>query len=251
MSYRTSHTRTGYAAEYAQRLSAGYYGHLWQQVEQPLIRTTLQRIRRAGADSVLDFACGTGRICGVNETVFGSCYGIDVSAEMLRVARANCPNTTFLCADITTDSMPDLPRVDVVTAFRFFLNAEDALRHQVLARFTDILNPGGFLVMNIQWNTASLSGGLYGLRNRALGRRHTTTTAATMRALLDAHGFDTVEQRGYGAYPWLGRGLDFSTAASVRTAERLARRIPRLQDHLQHVLLVAKRRHPAMTRRQP
>ncbi|WP_163078392.1 methyltransferase domain-containing protein, partial [Acinetobacter baumannii] len=106
-----------------------YYAIQWEQVEKPLVRAILAEFARRGAMHSLDFACGTGRILQLHGEVFDDVVGTDISAEMLAVARLRCPEAQIVEADLTTTGVSDrVAGRQVCTAFRFFLNAEPALR---------------------------------------------------------------------------------------------------------------------------
>ena len=71
---------------------------------------------------------------------FGTVVGIDVSEAMLMCASVS-ENVTLYCIDITKVSLAET--FDVVTAFRFFLNAEDSLRREALRAIYRRLREGG------------------------------------------------------------------------------------------------------------
>ncbi len=121
--YRSSHQTAGYGNHYAETFRSGYYAALWSRIERPLVESILKSL--SGPDrSCLDFACGTGRLTNVVSPLFGEVFGVDVSQSMLACARVP-GNVKLVKADLT---VAPLPRTfDVVTAFRFFLNAEDTL----------------------------------------------------------------------------------------------------------------------------
>lgn len=239
-SYRTSHASAGTGRSYDDAFENGYLHHLWWAVERPLLIGMLQGLHRDGARSVLDFACGTGRITQVDEAIFDHCYGIDVSADMMKRAQARCPRTTFVEHDVTR-GRPDVPLVDVVTSFRFLLNAEPMLRSEVLVALHQLLRPGGHLVFNVQWNAHSPSGLAYRVRNRLRGTTYQTAAACQASAWARAAGFEVLDVRGYGLLPWLGDRFDVTSAAALIRAERLADRLPPLRRLGQHLLVLARR----------
>ncbi|WP_370617610.1 class I SAM-dependent DNA methyltransferase [Mumia sp. Pv 4-285] len=241
MSYRLSHSSHGKAAQYDRSLSSGYHHDLWTEVERPLIERVLHGLRDSGATRCLDFACGTGRVTAVCEPVFATTVGVDVSDEMLSRARERCQRATLVRADLTQgrpDQVP--PRVDVATAFRFFVNAEPSLRRDALQALRTLLSPDGHLVMNVQWNTTSLAGAAYRLRGLLSGNVPPTLSPAATRRLLESNGFVVVAHHDYGALPWMGSRWNISTPQRMRTAERwlAGRRLAR--GHLQQFLVVAR-----------
>lgn len=216
--YRTSHAASGYGDCYQRTYQKGYYAELWRQVEQPLLRGILVRLRGEGADSCLDFACGTGRITRVAEDVFPSSTGVDVSESMLDVARKHCLRTTFVVRDIT--ARPLESKFDVITAFRFFLNAEPSLRSEVLAGMKDCLSPQGTLVINVHVNRTSLLGIAYALRNKLKGRVVANILGFDeMKALLEEQGFVVKRVHWYGFYPRTGWSLGFLAKWLIRPVD--------------------------------
>lgn len=240
--YRESHRQPGTGASYDRTMNDGYLSALWRSVERPLIEATLRRHRAAGARTVVDFACGTGRITQVNEGVFPRSIGIDISAEMVTRARVRCPRSEFRVLDPTRPSIALLPEADVVTTFRFLLNAEDDLRAEALAAIRKLLRPHGVLIAGFQWNEHSPAGLFYRARNvvRRTNNPRTITTAGARR-LLEEHGFAPMSVAPYGVWPRTGRHLSHLHARMIEPTERLAFRCPVLMRAAQHFLVTARR----------
>ena len=106
--------------------------------------------------SHLDFACGTGRILAFFEDYVQSSTGVDVATSMLETARSVVSKAKLVEADITRDAVFDGQQFDLITAFRFFPNAEPGLRQEVIAALTPLLRPGGMLVFNNHRNASCL-----------------------------------------------------------------------------------------------
>ena len=85
--YRALHLRRAKAVRYDRRLfgPTSYATWLWE-LEKSYLRDVLARYPNAVRRRYLDFACGTGRVISVVEPVVGTSTGVDVSAEMLRLA---------------------------------------------------------------------------------------------------------------------------------------------------------------------
>lgn len=96
----------------------------------------------------LDFAGGTGRIAGVLEEKCTEQCILDVSAEMLSVARRNCKDAESICRDFR-DGIPEMEkkRYDLVSAFRFFPNAEPALRDAAMEFISSKTRKAGILFL--------------------------------------------------------------------------------------------------------
>ncbi len=83
---------------------------------------------------------------------------------MLRIAKNVCKQSKIISIDITKENLKD--KFDVVTAFRFFLNAEDRLRVEALSAIYNILEDDGYLITNIHVNTKSIMGLMYRIINK-------------------------------------------------------------------------------------
>ncbi len=146
--YRVTHATKNYGKHYAQYYGPGTYPHCIWQLEQEILANILQNLNTKHKTlRILDFATGTGRIVDflTRSIPTATINGVDVSAEMLKVAKEvfkNNKNITFSKGDITQDKnlITDLrkKKINVVTTFRFFLNAQEELRHQALEAFKQI-----------------------------------------------------------------------------------------------------------------
>jgi len=153
-SYRDSHIGKG--AEYHVTFIENASRYVMWELEKGILDKILSSCTRLDDKKYLDFACGTGRIVGYVGRRFSCAIGMDISASMLEVAMKQSPFATFVQGDITCDDLLDQERFDVITAFRFFPNAEPALRANVMERLARRLKPGGRLIINNHKNEGSL-----------------------------------------------------------------------------------------------
>jgi SAM-dependent methyltransferase len=238
--YRGSHATPGYAGIYGRTYEQGYYRAQWDRIERPLLERVLRREHEAGARRLIDFACGTGRITSVASEIFPDVTGVDVAAEMLEVARVQCPTARFECIDLTRQ--PFSAGADVVTAFRFFLNAEPGLRREALAAIRRILAPTrGALIANVHVNAASPLGLAYRLRNAARGRLTANALSPDqMTGLLADTGFAVESVEFYSVLPrigwWFPRWLD----RAMTPVERWGRKHPVVARRAQSFLVVGR-----------
>jgi SAM-dependent methyltransferase len=216
--YRSSHQGSDVAAYYDSGFQDPHtaQGLAWQ-LEQWILPTLLDKYVPARA-RVLDFACGTGRILGWLEHRFPRPTGVDVSPDMIEVARRRCGNARFVVGDVTRT--PDLVagHYDLVTAFRFFLNAEPDLRSDVLAFLRGLLVPDGILIANFHLNPWSARG-LY-LQARWGGRREPMLSPASARRMLAESGFAVLEVIGYEYLPYRRDGARQTAPALRARVER-------------------------------
>jgi SAM-dependent methyltransferase len=99
---------------------------------------------------LLDLGCGTGRLCAHFAAKGFECVGVDLSDEMLALARSNAPNATFLNANLV--ERLDLPErlfdyaACLFSTLGMVRGAENRLK--VLANVSRVLKPGGGFVLH-------------------------------------------------------------------------------------------------------
>jgi ubiquinone/menaquinone biosynthesis C-methylase UbiE len=236
--YRNSHATTGAVTDYIRTHEVGYYAALWRKIEKPLVQATL-REQGGPQKKCLDFACGTGRITAIAADHFAEVVGVDVSALMLASAH-RADNVRLHQIDITRQSLGKT--FDVVTAFRFFLNAEQQLRQEALEAIRKHLKRDGRLVCNIQMNATSPIGVASRIANQIpFSRMRNTMSSAEFSALLKSSGFTVERVTAYGYLPRPGRLLPQLCEASIEPAERVARALRIPSRFAQQLLFVAKR----------
>jgi predicted TPR repeat methyltransferase len=103
----------------------------------------------------LDFACGTGRILMHFEDRTSTSVGVDLSQNMLDVAHKNKKKSELFKADLTRDDVFGDRKFNLITAFRFFPNAEPELRLEVMQVLVKHLDDNGYLVFNNHRNMGS------------------------------------------------------------------------------------------------
>ena len=147
-SYRDSHLGEG--QEYHDKFLSGPYRSVIWKIEQEKLATIIARYRseHSGSLRMLDFACGTGRILQLLEKQVDSAVGIDISESMLAVAKNHLQDTELLQADLTRKPVLSGRQFELITAFRFFPNAEPSLRGEVMRELVPLLADNGILVLN-------------------------------------------------------------------------------------------------------
>lgn len=126
----------------------------------------------------LDFAGGTGRIASVFHEFCEEQYILDISKKMLDVARKKIPDSIIICKNFK-DAIPELKGIkfDIVTAFRFFPNAEDELKDNAMEFISNILMDEGLFICNNHRNFWSIPyfslrftylGGLEGMSHKQM-----------------------------------------------------------------------------------
>jgi len=148
ISYKESHKYEGKGDEY----EAYYKNEAWEKFlwsrEQEVILRILDKYFAGKEIHLLDFACGTGRIAGLLENRVKTSIGVDVSGSMLAIARNKLKRTEIIEADITAINVLKGRKFNLITAFRFFLNAEPELRCSAIKALVELLDEDGLLVFN-------------------------------------------------------------------------------------------------------
>jgi SAM-dependent methyltransferase len=191
MGYTESHKGKG--SNYHQTFAPEVNPHramLWR-LERRALDEVLRRHLMPGKIAHLDFACGTGRILGHLSRHVASATGVDVSPSMMEVARGVAPGAELIEADLTQRDILGERQFDLITAFRFFPNAEPELRRAVVRVLARHLAPRGVLVFNNHKNRNSLHRRI----SRLLGREAPglTMTHAEVESLVADAGLRIVE----------------------------------------------------------
>lgn len=215
--YRLSHQDPGHGTRYERMYGLGYFRQLWEDVERPLLVDVLEDAAKASGGALLvDLACGTGRVSFAAAEIFDRVVGLDVSEEMLEVARSGGKEGSwpaFLQRDVQQDGIVgqvvgEVGLANCVTAFRLFTNADEALRRDAAACAYGLLAAGGTVVVNTHMVPRSPVGALYRVEHwvRArLGREqrmfNKVLAPEELSEILGEAGFRDIRVRHYAALP--------------------------------------------------
>ena len=200
-SYRASHMGEDRGAQYDATHANKVDAHIWDAFIKDLLRERLEACAAAGGTRYLDFACGTGRVLKVGAPFFESATGIDISEDMLVVARERNPEATIHCGDVTSGELDVEGSFDCVTLFRFLLNAEYELNIKVLEWLAAHMKPGAILIANNHMNTASFRGVATVLSNAILHTKHNQLSRRRCFEMLESSGFRLLNVYGYRVLP--------------------------------------------------
>ncbi len=161
-----------------QQYAGASYGALLWEIEQIQLGRVVAAFRKTHPKiSYLDFACGTGRVISFLESRVDTATGIEISSTMAERARSRIANAKIHCMDITAKGQAIEDSYDLITAFRFVLNAEHELRAAALkALAARLRDDSSLLIFNNHGNTFSHKFALWpyhGLR-RGFGRHHSS-----------------------------------------------------------------------------
>jgi len=144
--YRDSHQKKG--NNYHMLFSKNPHRALIWKMEQKILTKIVHKFVNNGPIQHLDFACGTGRIISFLEPLVETSTGVDVSSSMLEVAENVTKNANLIHADITRENVLGEEKFNLITAFRFFPNAEPSLRLEALASIKKYMKPGAIFIFN-------------------------------------------------------------------------------------------------------
>ena len=137
------------------RLAPGWVADMIKDDE--IINTILENAGITAGMDVLDVACGTGVLFPdyLNRQV-ASLTAIDISPEMVKIAKGKFPQVTIHCGDVLT---ADLGRkFDAIMVYNAFPHFPDP--DALIAKLSGLLNPGGTLTV------------AHGMSRAAIDRHH-------------------------------------------------------------------------------
>lgn len=246
--YRNAHHGKG--ADYHKSFALNVHRSIMWEIEQKILLDLLSTyFDKPEQINLLDFACGSGRVLELLEGRVGKATGVDVTASMLEVAADVTERSRLVHCDITRSDELDGERFDLITAFRFFPNAEPNLRHDAMAKLATLLAPGGILIFNNHIRTGSM-------RHRARvakakqGRLKSRKELHSMSddeaaALVAEHGLALIDERHTGVLPIVRDKKPRVPAAILRSFERMAARVKPLANLAAYKVYVSRQEHPS------
>ncbi len=154
--YRMSHLHPEKGAAYHAAFFENPYRRMVWKLEKIILDNIVTKFYKNMQINHLDFACGTGRILNHLERHTNSSTGVDLSPSMLDVARKNIKRSKIIEADITKEDILGNKKFNLITAFRFFPNAQKQLRIDAMMVLVKHLEENGYLVFNNHMNTDCL-----------------------------------------------------------------------------------------------
>lgn len=196
--YRDSHLAPGKGEAYQRMFRDNPHRRMVWEFEKSIL-DRIQEAFFAGREiHHLDFACGTGRILRHFEDRTATSVGVDVSPGMLEVASRNNESSELYHADLTRNDILGERKFNLITAFRFFANAEPRLRSEAMQVIVRHLDKNGCLVFNNHRNSGCLK---YRL-SRLLGRTaREGMSLSAVRELLVRHDLEILQIYHLGVFP--------------------------------------------------
>lgn len=164
--YRKSHLGPGKGRSYDDQFYENPYRSMVWGLEQRVLGRIMQRFYKGRKIRHLDFACGTGRILGYFENHAEISVGVDLSESMLEVAREKLKRSEIINADISQNDVLGDRKFNLITAFRFFPNAQPQLRVEVMQRLIKHMDTDSYIVFNNHKNLSSSTNRLSRLLRR-------------------------------------------------------------------------------------
>jgi SAM-dependent methyltransferase len=142
-------TRLSYdavAADYAVRYREELTG---RALDNALLSAFAQLVRIAGLGPVADVGCGAGRVTAILDELGVPAFGIDLSPQMVTVARRSYPGLRFEVGSMLDLDLPD-GALGGVLAWYSTIHVPDERLPDAFAEFRRVLAPGGYVLLGFQ-----------------------------------------------------------------------------------------------------
>jgi predicted TPR repeat methyltransferase len=190
MDYRKSHLHPDKGESYHSSFSKNPYRKMVWHFEKDILEQILSQFYKCSEIHHFDFACGTGRILSHLANRTTRSVGVDLSPSMLEIARKDNSSAEIIEADLTQNDILKDQRFNLITAFRFFPNAEEELRMEAMQVLVRHLEDDGYIVFNNHMNTGSIRQRLNMLIRR---RQLKGMNLAEVKSLLAKNGLEIVK----------------------------------------------------------
>ncbi|GAA3448103.1 class I SAM-dependent DNA methyltransferase [Planomonospora venezuelensis] len=142
-------TRTAYdarAAEYAAFVSGSLET---RPLDRAMFAVFAELVRAAGAGPVADLGCGPGHVTAHLHSLGLEAFGVDLSPQMIELARRAHPHLRFEEGAMTALDLPD-GALGGIVAWYSLIHTPPERVPEVLAGFHRLLAPGGRLLIAFQ-----------------------------------------------------------------------------------------------------
>jgi SAM-dependent methyltransferase len=139
--------------------------------EHPFLRLSLawlvKHVRAAGGGPVADIGCGPGHVTRYLHDLGVDAFGIDLSPEMVALARREHPGVRFEVGSMTDLDLPDGSAAGLL-AFWSVIHVPDPVVPAVFEQFRRVLRPGGPLLVGFHVGDRTIRS-TEGYTGRAIG----------------------------------------------------------------------------------
>lgn len=142
-------TRESYntiAVHHADRLGSGLNG---KPLDRALLAVFAEWVRAAGNGPVADVGCGDGGMTKALNDLGLDAFGVDLSPEMVALARRRYPDLRFEVGSMLALDIPDGSLGGVLASYSI-IHVPWERRPEVFAEFHRVLAPGGQLMLVFQ-----------------------------------------------------------------------------------------------------
>ncbi|MFA5927276.1 MAG: class I SAM-dependent methyltransferase [Patescibacteria group bacterium] len=98
--------------------------------------------------SVLEIGCGTGRDAAEIIKLTDEYLGVDLSSELIAIAKERIPEASFEVADIENCDLPE--DIDIIFAFASLIHMDEEHFEDILVRAHSALTPGGIFLISLK-----------------------------------------------------------------------------------------------------
>ena len=116
---------------------------------------------------------------------------------MLALAKGNLKQAKLIEGDVTQNKDLVSGPFDLVTSFRFFLQAEESLRFEVLKWMRTVIADDGYFIANFHMNPTSVRGAIRKVQAQVKGKTCRQLSIGYVEQMLFDHGFEIEELIGY------------------------------------------------------
>jgi ubiquinone/menaquinone biosynthesis C-methylase UbiE len=243
--YRDAHTAPSKGINYEKTFIVfKYRKYIWDWEKEILKKIFIKYFSDKTNIKYLDFACGTGRIISFLEKDISESIGVDISDSMISIAQANVKRSKIIKVDLTKTNIFNENYFDLITAFRFFLNAQPELREDVLNVLSKSLKDEGYFVFNIHLNKTSIYSRIIHLIRKInnLSFEINTMSIKQVSHMVEKAGLEIITTYHFAIIPIIKENTKIPILF-IDPFEKFSSKIPCLRYFSRYLIFVCKKKH--------